>query len=98
MKILVPVRAVVAGLSLVHRKAKLLERQLGARPGLRQWVQGRRVLLLLGVVAVVAVVRGRRGPGELGAQPRGVVAVMAVVLGVQGRRVLLLLGVVAPGS
>ena len=56
-------RAAVAGLGLVHREAQLLERELGGRPGLRQGVQGGRLLLLLGVAAVVAVVLGRVGRG-----------------------------------
>ena len=84
MKILVPVRAVVAGLRLVNRK----EREQGARLGLRQWVHGGRVLLLLGVVAVVGGVLGRRGPGELVARPEGrdllLLGVVAVVLGRRG--------------
>ena len=52
-------RAAVAGLGLVHREAQLLERELGGRPG----GQGGRLLLLLGVAAVVAVVLGRVGRG-----------------------------------
>ena len=57
-------RAAVAGLGLVHREARLLERELEGRQGLRQGVRGGRLLLFLGIGAAVVVLLRTVGRGK----------------------------------